>query len=198
MEEEDVDVPLVMDYGCLVHQDYYEENQLIFKLPHVKAEQVWDQPHVVDADIICIDIAIDADKQTTIVDAMGSKKRQLKLAHRAHPLSRIIRSITSKTKQRLLQQHHGVTPRRTESLLSSGFTFSESGARFQQYGKLNHQASGWNEDRIDRLLKPRVSTEEMNLPDQPEPRLDSDYIDRHLMCLPEELRRNIRQQGVKK
>ena len=52
--------------------------------------------------------------------------------------------------------------------------------------------------KIDRLLEPRVSTEEMNLPDQPEPRLDSDYIDRHLMCLPEKLHRNIRQQGVKK
>ena len=104
---------------------------------------------------------------------MGSKKRQLKLAHRAHPLSRIIRSITSKTKQRLLREHHGaVRPRRrTENLLSSGFTFSGSGARFQQYDKLNHRASGWNEDRIDRLLEPRVSSEEMNLPDQPEPRL---------------------------
>ena len=38
----------------------------------------------------------------------------------------------------------------------------------------------------------------MNLPDQPEPPLNSDYIDRHLMCLPEELHRNIRRQGVKK
>ena len=125
-----------------------------------------------------------------------SKKKLLKVAHRTHPLSRIIRSITSKTKQRL-QQEHRVTPR-TENILSSGFTFSGSGARFQQYGKLNHQASGWNEDRIDRLLEPRVSTKKMNVPDQPEPRLDSDYIDRHLMCLPEELRRNIQRQGLKK
>ena len=139
---------------------------------------------------------------------MGSsskKRRQLKLAHRAHPLSHIIRSITSKTKHRLLREHHHHSVRhnkprsRTENLLSSGgFTFSGSGARFQQYGKLNHKASGWNEERIDRLLEPRVSNEEINLPDGPEPRLDSDYIDTHLLCLPEELRRNIRRQGVKK
>ena len=139
---------------------------------------------------------------------MGSsnkKRQQVKLAQRAHPLSRIIRSITSKTKHRLLREqynHHGSRrqPRsqKTEDLLSPGFTFSGAGARFQQYGKLNHNASGWNADRIDRLLEPRVSNEEMNLPDGPEPRLDSDYIDKHLLCLPEELRRNIRRQGVKK
>ena len=135
---------------------------------------------------------------------MGSSKkrrRQLKLAQRAHPLSHIIRSITSKTKHRLLREHHDRRrqPRtHTENLLSSNFTFSGYGARFQQYGKLNHKASGWNEERIDRLLEPRVSNEEMNLPDGPEPRLDSDYIDKHLLCLPEELRRNIRRQGVKK
>ena len=139
---------------------------------------------------------------------MGSsekRRRQLKLAHRAHPLSHIIQSITSKTKQRLLREHHhryhGVRrhPRsRIENLLSSGFTFSGSGAKFQQYGKLNHQASGWNEERIDRLLEPRISNEEKNLPDGPEPRLNSDYIDTHLLCLPEDLRRNIRKQGVKK
>ena len=132
---------------------------------------------------------------------MGSsskKRRQLKLAHRTHPLSQIIRSITSKTKHRLLREHYhgGVRqqpPRsRTENLLSSGgFTFSGSGARFQQYGKLNHKASGWNEERINRLLEPRVSNEEINLPDGSEPRLDSDYIDTHLLSLPEELRRNI-------
>ena len=91
---------------------------------------------MVDVDITDIDIAVDSDRQT-------------------HPLSHIIRSITSKTKQRL-QQEHRVTPR-TENILSSGFTFSGSGARFQQYGKLNHQASGWNEDRIDRLLEPSVN-----------------------------------------
>ena len=127
----------------------------------------------------------------------SKKRRQLKLAHRAHPLSHIIRSITSKTKHRLLREHY---PRsQTENLLSSGgFTFSGSGARFQQYGKLNHKASGWNEERINRLLEPRVSNEEINLPDESKPRLDSDYIDKHLLCLPEELRRNIRRQGVKK
>ena len=134
---------------------------------------------------------------------MGSSKkrrRQLKLAHRAHPLSHIIRSITSKTKHRLLREHRDRRRPRThtENLLTSDFTFSGYGARFQQYGKLNHHASGWNADRIDRLLEPRVSNEEMNLPDGPEPRLDSDYIDKHLLCLPEELRRNIRRQGVKK
>ena len=135
---------------------------------------------------------------------MGSSKkrrRQLELAQRAHPLSYIIRSITSKTKHRLLREHHDRRrqPRiHTENLLSSNFTFSGYGARFQQYGKLNHKASGWNEERIDRLLEPRVSNEEMNLPDGPEPRLDSDYIDKHLLCLPEELRRIIRRQGVKK
>ena len=132
------------------------------------------------------------------------QRQQLKLAHRAHPLSHIIRSITSKTKQRLLREHnrhhHGVRgghPRsRIENLLLSGFTFSGSGAKFQQYGKLNHRASGWNEERIDRLLEPRISNEEKNLPNGPEPRLDSDYIDTHLLCLPEDLRRNIRKQGV--
>ena len=134
---------------------------------------------------------------------MGSSKKrrqQLKLAQRAHPLSHIIRSITSKTKHRLLREHRErIRPRtHTENLLTSDFTFTGYGARFQQYGKLNHQASGWNADRIDRLLEPRVSNEEMNLPDGPEPRLDSDYIDKHLLCLPEELRRNIRRQGVKK
>ena len=134
---------------------------------------------------------------------MGSSKKrrqQLKLAQRAHPLSHIIRSITSKTKHRLLREHRErIRPRTdTENLLTSNFTFTGYGARFQQYGKLNHQASGWNADRIDRLLEPRVSNEEMNLPDGPEPRLDSDYIDKHLLCLPEELRRNIRRQGVKK
>ena len=135
----------------------------------------------------------------------SKKRRQLKLAHRAHPLSHIIRSITSKTKRRLLREHyHDVRqqlPRnRTENLLSSGggFTFSGSGARFQQYGKLNHKVPGWNEERINRLLEPRVSNEEINLPDGPTPRLDSDYIDKHLLCLPEELRKNIRRQGVKK
>ena len=133
---------------------------------------------------------------------MGSNKKrrqQLKLAQRVHPLSHIIRSITSKTKRRLLREHRDrIRPRtHTENLLTSDFTFTGYGARFQQYGKLNHQASGWNTDRIDRLLEPRVSNEEMNLPDGPEPRLDSDYIDKHLLCLPEELRRNIRRQGVK-
>ena len=51
-------------------------------------------------------------------------KRLLKLAHRTHPLSRIIRSITSKTKQRLLQQHH-VTPRRERTYYRRGLHLVE-------------------------------------------------------------------------
>jgi len=59
----DVLLMVVVDYVCLVLQDWYDENHLIFKLQHVNAKLVQDQPHVVDADIINVDIIVeDADK----------------------------------------------------------------------------------------------------------------------------------------
>ena len=79
-----------------------------------------------------------------------------------------------------------------------GTTFSGVGAPFQQYGKLNEQASGWSTDKVERLLELRISVQEMDLPDQLEPRLDASYISKHLSCLPEDLRHNMRRQGVKK
>ena len=66
-----------------------------------------------------------------------------------------------------------------------------SGGGFNKYGKLDANAKGWDEERIERLLQRTIPEHELSLPNEPPPRLTVDYLSKRFGCLPIGLYKNI-------
>ena len=70
------------------------------------------------------------------------------------------------------------------------------GGLFNKYGKLDANAKGWDEERIERLLQRTIPEHELSLPNEPPPRLTVDYLSKRFGCLPIGLYRNILKQTL--
>ena len=126
----------------------------------------------------------------------SSKKKKLYTAIQNHRLSQLIHGTPSsttigygrRTRERNTQKIRHRHRRHQEQLFS--------GSGFNRYGKLDADADGWDEERIERLLQRDIPEHELSLPNEPPPRLTAGYLSRRLSCLPTGLFRNLLKQNI--
>ena len=132
--------------------------------------------------------------------ANSSKKKKLYMAIKNHRLSRLIHGTPSiigygrRTRERRRRRRRNRDNTNTElrGILLQQF----SGGGFNKYGKLDANAKGWNEERIERLLQRTIPEHELLLPNEPPPRLTMDYLTKRFACLPHGLYKNILKQTL--
>ena len=126
------------------------------------------------------------------------KKKKLYMAIKNHRLSRLIHGTPSiigygrRTRERRRRRCHNKNNNKLGGILLQQF----SGGGFNKYGKLDANAKGWDEERIERLLQRTIPEHELSLPNEPPPRLTVDYLSKRFGCLPIGLYRNILKQTL--
>ena len=137
-----------------------------------------------------------------MANSNGSKKKKLYMAIKNHRLSRLIHGTPSiigygrrtreRHRRRRRRHHNRNINKMGDILLQQQF----SGGGFNKYGKLDANAKGWDEERIERLLQRTILEHELSLPNEPPPRLTVDYLSKRFGCLPIGLYRNILKQTL--
>ena len=116
-----------------------------------------------------------------------------------HRLSRLIHGTPSiigygrRTRERRRRRRHNRNNNKMGGILLQQLF---SGGGFNKYGKLDANAKGWDEERIERLLQRTIPEHELSLPNEPPPRLTVDYLSKRFGCLPLGLYRNILKQTL--
>ena len=124
----------------------------------------------------------------------SNKKKTLYMAIKNHRLSRLIHGTPSiigygrRTRERRRRR------RRHRKIDSLPQWFSGGG--FNKYGKLDANAKGWDEERIERLLQRTIPEHELSLPNAPPPQLTVKYLSRQFSCLPYGLYKNLLNQTL--
>ena len=122
------------------------------------------------------------------------------MAIKNHRLSRLIHGTPSiigygrrtRERRRRRRRHNKNNNKMGGILLQELF----SGGGFNKYGKLDANAKGWDEERIERLLQRTIPEHELSLPNEPPPRMTVDYLSKRFGCLPIGLYRNILKQTL--
>ena len=137
-----------------------------------------------------------------MANSNGSKKKKLYMAIKNHRLSRLIHGTPSiigygrRTRERRLRRrrrrHSGNNNNKIGGILLQQF----SGGGFNKYGKLDANAKGWDEERIERLLQRTIPEHELSLPNESPPRLTVRYLSKQFGCLPHGLYKNILNQTL--
>ena len=114
-----------------------------------------------------------------MTNSNGSKKKKLYMAIKNHRLSQLIHGTPSiigygrRTRERRLRRRR----RHNRNNNKMGILLQQfSGGGFNRYGKLDANAKGWDEERIERLLQRTIPEHELSLPNEPPPRLTVNYL----------------------
>ena len=127
----------------------------------------------------------------------SSKKKKLYMAIKNHRLSRLIHGTPSiigygrRTRERRRRRRRRRRHRKID-IQPQQF----SGGGFTRYGKLDADAKGWDEERIERLLQRNIPEHELSLPNEPPPQLTVKYLSRQFSCLPNGLYKNLLKQTL--
>ena len=128
----------------------------------------------------------------------SNKKKKLYMAIKNHRLSRLIHGTPSiigygrRTRERRRRRCRRRRRHRKIDNLPQWF----SGGGLNKYGKLDANAEGWNEERIERLLQRTIPQHELSLPNAPPPQLTVKYLSRQFSCLPYGLYKNLLKQTL--
>ena len=129
-----------------------------------------------------------------------NSKKKLYMTIKNHRLSRLIHGTPSiigygrrtRERRRRRRRHNKNNNKLGDNIILHQF----SGGGFNKYGKLDANAKGWDEERIERLLQRTIPEHELSLPNEPPPRLTVDYLSKRFGCLPIGLYRNILKQTL--
>ena len=128
-----------------------------------------------------------------------NSKKKLYMTIKNHRLSRLIHGTPSiigygrRTRERRRRRRHN----KNNNKLGDNIILQQfSGGGFNKYGKLDANAKGWDEERIERLLQRTIPEHELSLPNEPPPRMTLDYLSKRFGCLPIGLYRNILKQTL--
>ena len=130
-----------------------------------------------------------------------NSKKKLYMTIKNHRLSRLIHGTPSiigygrrtRERRRRRRRHN-----KDNNKMGGGILLQQlfSGGGVNKYGKLDANAKGWDEERIERLLQRTIPEHELSLPNEPPPRLTVDYLSKRFGCLPIGLYRNILKQTL--
>ena len=131
----------------------------------------------------------------------NNSKKKLYMAIKNHRLSRLIHgtpSIIGYGGRRTRERRRRRRRRNKDNNKMGGILLQQlfSGGGFNKYGKLDANAKGWDEERIERLLQRTIPEHELSLPNEPPPRMTVDYLSKRFGCLPIGLYRNILKQTL--
>ena len=138
-----------------------------------------------------------------MANSNGSKKKKLYMAIKNHRLSRLIHGTPSiigygrRTRERRLRRRRRRRHSENNNNKIGGILLQQfSGGGFNKYGKLDANAKGWDEERIERLLQRTIPEHELSLPNESPPRLTVSYLSKQFGCLPHGLYKNILNQTL--
>ena len=118
------------------------------------------------------------------------------MAIKQHRLSRLIHGTSTIGYGRRTRDRQRRRQRRRHSRRRQEQHQIFTGSGFIKYGALDDDVAGWDEDRIERLLKRDIPEHELSLPNEPRPRLTAAYLSRRLACLPPGLYKNLLRQNL--